>query len=107
MADENKTSASKSSQQNADNSKSGEQQNSNNTQQSATFNPANYNDDPNNMANYTGNFAAGTYDTDYGGGEFPKTNAQEQGDNWVDKVGNAQQSGDKNQQGKNSTKGNQ
>ena len=106
MADENKTSASQSSQQNADNSKSGEQQNSS-TQQGATFNPANYNDDPNNMANYTGNFAAGTYDTDYGEGEYPKTNAQEQGDNWVDRVGNTQQSGDKKQQDKNNTKSNQ
>lgn len=68
-------------------------------QQNATFNEKDYGNDPNNMANYTGNYGTGTYDTDYGKGSFPETNAKEQGDNWKDEVGNPQQRGSDSQTG--------
>lgn len=85
MANENKNKDAASAQQSGSN------------QQKASFDEKHYNDDPNNMANYSGNFGAGTYDTDYGKGEYPHTNAKEQGDNWVDCVGSTKQNSSKQQ----------
>lgn len=54
--------------------------------QQTSFNENQYGNNPDNMANYSGNFGTGTYDTDYGEGTFPDTNAQRQGDNWINRT---------------------
>lgn len=82
----------------AEENKNESQGTSGNNNQNPTFDPKNYNNDPNNMANYTGNFGAGTYDTDYGEGEYPKVTRDQQGDNWIDRIGGEQQDTDKQQQ---------
>lgn len=87
MEDQKRTSGSQ--EQNKTGNRNSEQSGN---QQRTTFDQNNYGNDPNNMANYSGNFGTGTYDTDYGKGTFPDTDAEKQGDNWIDKVGNRQPS---------------